>query len=180
MKKTLILIFISLTALFIGCSPESDNPVVFAPAAYTNHYALSEIKAKVIKHHITNEDYIVVYLYGEIVSDNVFFSSIEENPYTDPVEQQYFINKVADIEVTANKPYRNNTKEIQSSLFFSRREHSLLFKDVTCEEEIGYSPISIYFNEPPDSSQWFIFKIKITDDMNNVFISETDSAYIQK
>ncbi len=187
MKKELI--FLALSIIFVSCSkyPEHDEPVGDGtPVFYTNNYVLEEISGKVKKDTIIHKTYYIeLDFLGNIITENTYYStqdcSKDPNPYCAlPYEQKYFLNKIKNIEISANKPYRNQTQEIADIKYFFRNKASIYDEKAYFEEELGYSPMHIVFTEPPDSSQNFIFKIKITDDNNNIFTCLTDSVYIEK
>lgn len=187
MKKALV--FIALSIIFVSCSkyPEPDYWCIGCPSPYTNYCILEEISGKIKKDTIVHKDYYIeVSFLGNIVAENTFFTEAYDctkspDPYcTSPYEQKYYLNKIKKIEISADKPYRNQTQEINDvKLFFKDKNHYYSAKSYY-DEELGYSPLRVFFTEPPDSSQSFIFKIKITDDNNNIFTCLTDSVYIEK
>ena len=187
MKKALV--FIALSIIFVSCIkyPEPDIPAGYGiPPTYTNYCILEEIFGKVKEDTMIYKTYYVeVYFSGNIVKENTLYSTVDcskdPNPYCAlPYEQKYFLNKIENIEISANKPYRNQTQEIADIKYFFRNKARIYDEKAYFEEELGYSPMHIVFTEPPDSSQNFIFKIKITDDNNNIFTCLTDSVYIEK
>lgn len=186
MKKTLT--FLTLATILVSCSkyPEPDRPIGLGiPAFYTNYYILQEISGIVKGDTITYQAYYIeTYLTGYIIKENTFYSTQScansPNPYCAlPTEQKYFINKIKNIEVSANKPYKNNTQEINDIKLFFRDKNRNYNEKEYYGEELGYAPIRIILTEPPDSSQKFIFQIKITDDNDNTFTCVTDSVYIK-
>ncbi|NOZ34193.1 MAG: hypothetical protein GXO80_02720 [Chlorobi bacterium] len=195
MKKTIYLILIML--VFSACIkyPEWDNPGTNGLAVlYTNYYILTEINPVLKRDTVSytgsaillndtvkyNKFFIQTFLDGNLISENTAFSgtdcSDEPNPYcVPPEEQKYFVNKIQSIEISANKPY--NTNENNFAIYFRDKELHYTQKNYI-GEELGYTPLKTELTAPPDSSQWFVFTIKITDDKNNVFTSSTDSIFV--
>ncbi|MFY9591034.1 MAG: hypothetical protein WAP54_03510 [Bacteroidales bacterium] len=187
MKKTLI--FFALIIIFVSCNkyPEPDMPIGYGtPAIYSNNYILKEIFGKVKEDTIIYKTYYIeLYFLGDIITENTYYTTQDclnsPDPYCAlPYEQKCFLNKIKNIEILANKPYRNQMQEITDVKYFFRNKARIYNEKTYYGEELGYSPMHIVFTEPPDSSQSFIFEIKITDDNNNIFTCLTDSVYIEK
>jgi hypothetical protein len=56
----------------------------------------------------------------------------------------------------------------------------IFLSQVPNNKKIGYSPLFIYLTAPPDSSQWFTFTVKITDDKGNTFSNSTVKVFVEK
>ena len=185
MKKALV--FIALLIIFVSCSKYPNLiQAGYGFLTYTNYCILEEISGNVKEDTMIHKTYYVeVYFSGSIVKENTLYSTVDcskdPNPYCAlPYEQKYFLNKIKNIEILANKPYRNQMQEITDVKYFFRNKARIYNEKTYYGEELGYSPMHIVFTEPPDSSQSFIFEIKITDDNNNIFTCLTDSVYIEK
>jgi len=188
--------------------PEPDTCGCGIPCTHTNKYILKKISANIYKKDTVwldsnyyrilpikvidtvkyNDFYINVDLSGYLISENVVITDTKNTdtiPYLpNPIEQKYFINKISDIEVKTNISY--NDILYNDNLFWLRylnfysydKKRQLIERNNFYDEELGYTPFMIKINIPPDTSKWVSFTVKITDDNNNIFTSQTDSVYI--
>jgi len=198
MKTTKYIIGILLLSMaIISCRkkiPEPDTIGFGIPSKYTNKYILTNINTKITPDIDTvnyNDFYINVNLSGYMISENVAFTDVintNTNPYIpNPIEQKYFINKISNIEVTTNISY-NDSLLYNDNLFIPKylnfysydKKRQLIERNNFYGEELGYTPLMIKINIPPDTSKWVSFTVKITDDKDNVFTSTTDEIFITK
>ncbi len=174
--------------------PEVDfvkNPECLGCSAhyYTAYYILNNVTAKIIDNDSVDYDTInydtlryndlniITDLSGQIIADQTYECRASDGRYRKVLTQAYFVNKIQSIEISANKLY--NTKANNFAIYFRDKEFNYTQKNYE-GEELGYTPLKIKLTAPPDSSQWFVFTIKITDDKNNVFTSSTDSVFVLK
>ncbi|PKP43590.1 MAG: hypothetical protein CVT95_12065 [Bacteroidetes bacterium HGW-Bacteroidetes-12] len=192
MKK---LIFIAILAIiFSSCRkdwPEPDIMSCGGPIYYTNYYILNKIDAEIIAEKDTikyNDFFIQLDLSGYLVSENTYYTEVniedDPNPYAvEPVEQKYFINKLGYYDVCSDKKYNDNTYSYNNkirdiSVFFRNKKQQYFRRSY--DEELGYTPHKLYLTEPPDTSKWISFTVKLIDTRNNRFVATTDSVFITK
>ena len=123
---------------------------------------------------------IKVNLNGEMLAENSFFT--RESVSSSWIERKYFINEINDIQVLTDNSYREGKKFINSfRIQINDQKGSFLFSShVPAGTKIGYSPLKIYLTAPPDSSQYYKFTVKITDDKGNIFTSTTVKVFVKK
>lgn len=186
MKTTKYIVSILiLSMIIVSCRkefPEPDNPDCNGCVlSFTNKYILTDINVQINSEKDTakyNDFYINVDLSGSLVSENTFFKG---------EGHKYFINKINNIDVITNVSY-NDSLLYNDNIFLLRhltfysynKGRYLKERNDIYGEELGFTPLMIKINIPPDTSKWVSFTVKITDDKNNVFIASTDSLFITK
>jgi len=191
--KKIILIFIS-AIIFFACKKEAPQPDYFQMCNgcynyYTSHYILNTIDATIDNKDTVDNDtmkyngfFIAVNMKGNVVTEQIYEYKMHDGTYRPVPIQAYFINKIQKIEIIPDKPYndKNKVNITDFNVYFRDKETNYTLKTEYVNKELGYSPLKIKLTAPPDSSQWFTFTVKITDDKGNIFISSTNKIFVTK
>ncbi len=202
MKKILITLILIGVIFTIGCKKPKNAPNLdfsenigdgVGDFYYTNNYALNNIAAQVEVKDAINKDslnyeqfFINVNLEGALITENNYEYKGGGGYPLHTMEQKYFVNHISSIEVITDVIYNKNIDstyvlpENAYKIYFKNKYKTYYLNENYKGRELGYSPLRIELVEPLNSSGWYSFKIEITDDNNNVFVAETNSAYIQK
>jgi hypothetical protein len=119
---------------------------------------------------------------GEVITEQTYEYWASDGTYRPVPTQAYFINKIQKIEIIPDKHYNDkNTVSITDfNVYLRDKETNYTLTTEYLNKELGYSPLKIELTAPPDSSQWFTFTVKITDDKGNIFISPTNKIFVTK
>jgi len=197
MKKIIYLLIIVILSSNCKKEPIPDNVEYNSDLAlYSNYYSLTQIDAEVMKKDTTglltnvvsdtvsyDSLCIQVNLLGEMITENTFYSNVDDcsTPYCSlPQEQKYFVDKISDIQVITDKSYSDTDNSIYNFRVYFRDKNKYYYQKSYYDESIAYSPLHIYLTAPPDSSQWFTFTVKITDDKGNTFSNSTVKVFVEK
>jgi|AntAceMinimDraft_17_1070374.scaffolds.fasta_scaffold18168_3 hypothetical protein len=179
MKKSifnLIIIAISIV-LLQSCKKEVlyDGGFGLTPTYVLNKYILTDMKAEISSSNDTckySDVGIKLDFKGLLVSEDVEHSGLLG---VDPTvhETPYFINVIKDMEIYSN----NNSYRFR---LYTHTEADEYYDPFIIGGELGYSPKYLFLSNPPDTSDYYYFTIKITDVYDNQFVATTDSVYITK
>jgi len=136
-----------------------------------NKYILTDMKAEISSSNDTckySDVGIKLDFKGLLVSEDVDLLVVPT-----AVETPYFINVIKDVETYSN----NNSYR---TCLYTHTEADEYFDPFIIGEELGYSPKYLFLSNPPDTSDYYYFTIKITDIYDNQFVATTDSVYITK
>ncbi len=139
-----------------------------------NKYILTDMKAEIFSNNDTckySDVTIKLNFKGLLVGEDVE-NSVHLGVDPTVIETPYFINVIKDVKIYSNN---NNPFSIYDELELGCPAYSL-----SIGEELGYSPKYFFLFNPPDTSDYYYFTIKITDIYDNQFVATTDSIYITK
>ncbi|MBN2893624.1 MAG: hypothetical protein JXL97_17265 [Bacteroidales bacterium] len=183
MKKT-IGSFIGLLMLFFSCQKENYD---YNESMLTNYYILTSISQRVLKKNNYifstlndgdtcrySEFYISLNLNGYLVEEDPRLSDATPTIFS---ERRYFINRIKEVRVSMSQNYN---EDVYSDYVLKIYHENINIIPFTSYRYIdfGYSPISLFLLNPPDTSKLMSFSIEIEDDFGNIFTTTTTSVYI--
>ena len=187
MKKIKYISIIILLVVINSCNKETPTPDksvsigCVGASWYTNKYILTDINTYNYKKDtiwqkakdtvIYNNFYIKVDYNGLLISENTYYGETANIPSL--IEQKYFINKIKDYKI-----YANNININSKVQFFKKNKEGIYSILNIIGDELGYTPLRVELLDTLNKEEAILFKVIITDDNNNVFISQTDSVFI--
>ena len=147
-----------------------------------NKYILTDMKAEIFSNNDTckySDVTIKLNFKGLLVGEDVE-NSVHLGVDPTVIETPYFINVIKDIDI---KAYSNNYNYYYyKTVFYIYRQKidGYIHSSSLIGEELGYSPKYLFLKNPPDTSDYYCFTVKITDIYDNQFVATTDSIYITK